>query len=212
MKLDEALTTYQELIMEMSRKVRAMHVLALEILRSGDKEKALHVIKLDEFVNRYEEEINDQAQDVLALLSPVATDLRVVIAGIKIASDLERIGDYAKNIAEYMIKNGALQDFVADRAEEIAACFLRMLDETMQAYQQRNVQAAFTIPEEDEQINTLFEKMIDSLEETLQKGTTIMNVVPMVAMLRNFERSGDHTKNICEHLIYQVKGQHIDFG
>ena len=92
MKMDESLAAFQALILQMYRKVKTMHELALDILRSGDKEKALQLIYMDDFVNHLEEEINDQAQTVLALLSPVATDLRKVIAGIKIASDLERIG------------------------------------------------------------------------------------------------------------------------
>ena len=106
MKMDESLAAFQALILQMYRKVKTMHELALDVLRIGDKEKALQLIYMDDFVNPLEEAINDQAQTVLALLSPVATDLRKVIAGIKIASDLERIGDYAKNIADYVIKKG----------------------------------------------------------------------------------------------------------
>ena len=97
MKMDESLALFQALIIEMYRKVRLMHQMALEVIHTGDKEKALQLIRMDDFVNHMEEEVNDQAQSVLALLSPVASDLRKVIAGIKIASDLERIGDYAKN-------------------------------------------------------------------------------------------------------------------
>ena len=115
--MDESLAAFQALILQMYRKVKTMHELALDILRSGDKEKALQLIYMDDFVNHLEEEINDQAQTVLALLSPVATDLRKVIAGIKIASDLERIGDYAKNIADYVIKKGPAEPpFVGERA------------------------------------------------------------------------------------------------
>ena len=127
MKMDESLAAFQALILQMYRKVKTMHELALDILRSGDKEKALQLIYMDDFVNHLEEEINDQAQTVLALLSPVATDLRKVIAGIKIASDLERIGDYAKNIADYVIKKGPAEPpFVGEQAEAIGRLFLAM--------------------------------------------------------------------------------------
>ena len=213
MKMDESLAAFQALILQMYRKVKTMHELALDIIRSGDKEKALQLIYMDDFVNHLEEEINDQAQTVLALLSPVATDLRKVIAGIKIASDLERIGDYAKNIADYVIKKGPAEPpFVGEQAEAIGRLFLAMLDATMDAYQKEDVAQAYQIPRQDEQINDQFAELSGQIETAVVQGMQLEHVVPLVAMLRNFERAGDHTKNICEHLIYQVKGQHIDFG
>ena len=213
MKMDESLAAFQALILQMYRKVKTMHELALDILRSGDKEKALQLIYMDDFVNHLEEEINDQAQTVLALLSPVATDLRKVIAGIKIASDLERIGDYAKNIADYVIKKGPAEPpFVGEQAEAIGRLFLAMLDAAMDAYQKEDVAQAYQIPRQDEQINDQFAELSGQIETAVMPGLQLEHVVPLVAMLRNFERAGDHTKNICEHLIYQVKGQHIDFG
>ena len=211
MKMDESLAAFQALILQMYRKVKTMHELALDILRSGDKEKALQLIYMDDFVNHLEEEINDQAQTVLALLSPVATDLRKVIAGIKIASDLERIGDYAKNIADYVIKKGPAEPpFVGEQAEAIGRLFLEMLDAAMDAYQKEDVAQAYQIPRQDEQINDQFAELSGQIETAVMQGMQMEHVVPLVAMLRNFERAGDHTKNICEHLIYQVKGQHID--
>ena len=213
MKMDESLAAFQALILQMYRKVKTMHELALDVLRSGDKEKALQLIYMDDFVNHLEEEINDQAQTVLALLSPVATDLRKVIAGIKIASDLERIGDYAKNIADYVIKKGPAEPpFVGEQAEAIGRLFLEMLDAAMDAYQKEDVAQAYQIPRQDEQINDQFAELSGQIETAVMQGMQMEHVVPLVAMLRNFERAGDHTKNICEHLIYQVKGQHIDFG
>ena len=213
MKMDESLAAFQALILQMYRKVKMMHELALDILRSGDKEKALQLIYMDDFVNHLEEEINDQAQTVLALLSPVATDLRKVIAGIKIASDLERIGDYAKNIADYVIKKGPAEPpFVGEQAEAIGRLFLEMLDAAMDAYQKEDVAQAYQIPRQDEQINDQFAELSGQIETAVMQGMQMEHVVPLVAMLRNFERAGDHTKNICEHLIYQVPGQHLDFG
>ena len=207
MKMDESLAAFQALILQMYRKVKTMHELALDILRSGDKEKALQLIYMDDFVNHLEEEINDQAQTVLALLSPVATDLRKVIAGIKIASDLERIGDYAKNIADYVIKKGPAEPpFVGEQAEAIGRLFLAMLDAAMDAYQKEDVAQAYQIPRQDEQINDQFAELSGQIETAVMQGMQLEHVVPLVAMLRNFERAGDHTKNICEHLIYQVKG------
>ena len=82
----------------------------------------------------------------------------------------------------------------------------------MDAYQKEDVAQAYQIPRQDEQINDQFAELSGQIETAVVQGMQLEHVVPLVAMLRNFERAGDHTKNICEHLIYQVKGQHIDFG
>ena len=212
-KIDKELDTMEENVLKMGQKVVRMHEKVVQALNSPNKEIELEIVQSDDIINHLEEEINDQAQTVLALLSPVATDLRKVIAGIKIASDLERIGDYAKNIADYVIKKGPAEPpFVGEQAEAIGRLFLAMLDAAMDAYQKEDVAQAYQIPRQDEQINDQFAELSGQIETAVMQGMQLEHVVPLVAMLRNFERAGDHTKNICEHLIYQVKGQHIDFG
>ena len=98
-KIDKELNEMEENIIKMGNKVILMHTAVMDVLEYPDKEKELEIIQSDDRINHLEEEINDQAITSLALLSPVASDLRKVIAAIKIASELERIGDYAKNIA-----------------------------------------------------------------------------------------------------------------
>lgn len=211
-KIDTELALFQDSILSMSDKVRRMYLWALEVLRTGNKEKALAIIELDEFVNNDEEEVNDRGLEVLSLLSPVASDLRIVIAGIKIASDIERIGDYAKNIARYVIKNDKLDDEVLEYAQRIGDIFIELYDNAIDCYKKKDAKAALEIPQMDDEIDEAFVQLINHIEELMNNGTTIPHLVQTVAMLRNIERAGDHTKNICEHLIYQVRGQHYDFG
>jgi len=211
-KIDTELALFQDSILSMSDKVRRMYMWALEVLRTGNKEKALAIIELDEFVNNDEEEVNDRGLEVLSLLSPVASDLRIVIAGIKIASDIERIGDYAKNIARYVIKNDKLDDEVLEYAQRIGDIFIELYDNAIDCYKKKDAKTALEIPQMDDEIDEAFVQLINHIEELMNNGTTIPHLVQTVAMLRNIERAGDHTKNICEHLIYQVRGQHYDFG
>jgi len=211
-KIDTELALFQDSILSMSDKVRRMYLWALEVLRTGNKEKALAIIELDEFVNNDEEEVNDRGLEVLSLLSPVASDLRIVIAGIKIASDIERIGDYAKNIARYVIKNDKLDDEVLEYAQRIGDIFIELYDNAIDCYKKKDAKTALEIPQMDDEIDEAFVQLINHIEELMNNGTTIPHLVQTVAMLRNIERAGDHTKNICEHLIYQVRGQHYDFG
>ena len=211
-KITTELEMFEELVFLMSEKVRRMHAWTTEILKTGDKEKALSIIELDEYVNHDEELINRRALEVLALLAPLASDLRKVIVGIKIATDLERIGDYAKSIARYVIKNEPINEAYLPYVETINSSFLKFYDATMEVYRVKDVKRALDLAKLDEEIDSTIAKLYNHLEKDNQDHEDRTNVVAFVSMLRNFERAGDHTKNILEHLIYEVTNQRYDFG
>ena len=211
-KITTELEMFEELVFLMSEKVRRMHAWTTEILKTGDKEKALSIIELDEYVNHDEELINRRALEVLALLAPLASDLRKVIVGIKIATDLERIGDYAKSIARYVIKNEPINEAYLPYVETINSSFLKFYDATMEVYRVKDVKKALELAKLDEEIDSTIAKLYNHLEKDNQDHEDRTNVVAFVSMLRNFERAGDHTKNILEHLIYEVTNQRYDFG
>lgn len=211
-KIDVEIQLFKDEIFLMSQKVRGMFITALEILHTGNKEKALSVVELDEYVNNANEEVNDKAVEVLSLLAPVASDLRIIIAGIKIATDLERIGDYAKAIARFVIKNDDLDKQLLPYIEVIGTKFIEFFDETIVAYINRDIKLALDLPSRDDEIDAAFKNMISYIEQLTEQNKNITHLVPTIGMLRNIERAGDHTKNICEQVIYEVRGQHYDFG
>ncbi len=208
-KIDTELSLYREQVKLMAGRVRKMYVLALDVLETGEKDRALSVIELDEYVNNMNEDINDRAIEVLSLLNPVARDLRVILAGIKIATDLERIGDYAKNMARYIIKNEKVEESLLTYIKPMGELFLKFYDDTIDSYCEQDTEKAISIPVQDDKIDAGFKQLLAHLET---KGDDITRLIPTVGMLRNIERAGDHTKNICEHIIYEAKGQHVDFG
>lgn len=210
-KIDKELNEMEENIIKMGNKVILMHTAIIDVLEAPDKEKELAIIQSDDRINHLEEEINDQAITSLALLSPVASDLRKVIAAIKIASELERIGDYAKNIAIFLIKHEELDENIRAYASSMEKEFIAMLENAITCYMNADVEAAFEIPEQDKQINTLLKETKHNVTKQ-QKEALLEHVFEISSMLRNIERAGDHVKNICEHVIYMVKGQHYDFG
>ena len=124
MRIEERMEEYQEEILDMANRVRKSMDMAIKALISGDKELALEVIERDDHINYADESINDSAVEILSLMQPVAKDLRWLIGGIKIASDLERIGDYSKNIGRFVIKNDYLETPYDEEIEEIgrASC------------------------------------------------------------------------------------------
>lgn len=211
-KMDQKLKEFQNLIFEMSGKVFTMHEKALKCALSGDVNIALDIIKTDEYVNNWEFEINDLALDILALLAPVANDLRIILCGIKIATDLERIGDYAKNIGQLIIRNGKVDDNFADYLEEVTAVFFRMFQETMKAYENLDDKAAMELPKLDDEVHLLISDLTKQIEKVYSVKKNLDDIARILSVARCYERSSDHTKNINEHLIYQVKGQHYDFG
>ena len=211
-RIDNEINVFKEEINAMSQRVRRMFVLALEVLDNGSKESALKIVELDEYVNNDNEEINDKGIEILSLLAPVASDLRIILAGIKIATDLERIGDYAKAIARFVIRNDQLDHQLQPYVKRLGDTFLSFFDATLTAYIQRDVKSALELPAQDDLIDDEFKKLILHIEKLTENNQPVTHLIPTIGMLRNIERAGDHTKNICEHLIYEVKGQHYDFG
>ncbi|MEG0527245.1 phosphate signaling complex protein PhoU [Amedibacillus sp. YH-ame10] len=210
-KIDAELSAMEQNILKMGRKVLQMHEKIVDVLNQPDREKELAIVQADDIINHLEEEVNDMAVRSLALLSPVASDLRKVVADIKIASELERIGDYAKNIAIFLIKHDEIESSIRKYGMAMEQQFIEMLQDTMKAYEERDIELAFEIPERDKGIKDLYYKLKEKV--TSKEDVDFMkNIFEISAMVRNMERAGDHTKNICEHIIYMVKGQHYDFG
>lgn len=208
-KLDAELAAMEQNLLKMAQRVIAMHEKVVAALKQPSKEIELDIVQADDVINHLEEEINNQAIRSLALLSPVASDLRKVIADIKIASELERIGDYAKNIAIFLIKNESLDATIRSYGIAMEEQLMEMLKDTITAYEQRDVDMAFEIAERDKAIKELYYKLKSKLKE---QEDLLQHIFEISAMMRNMERAGDHTKNICEHIIYMMKGQHYDFG
>ena len=199
-KIDKELDTMEENVLKMGQKVVRMHEKVVQALNSPNKEIELEIVQSDDIINHLEEEINDQAVRSLALLSPVASDLRKVVADIKIASELERIGDYAKNISIFLIKHDDMDASILDYAQAMEKGFIAMLQETMTCYESRDIE-----------INVLYKELKEKIRHD-DSSYLVEHIFEISSMLRNIERAGDHTKNICEHIIYMIKGQHYDFG
>lgn len=211
-KINLELSLFKENILLMGSRVYKMHEDALKALKNNDRDLALSIIESDEYVNNDEESVNRRALEVLALLAPVASDLRIIIAGIKIATDLERMGDYAKNIARFILKNDPVRDEQMILIEEIYRLYLDFLSKAMDAFDEENLDAAFALPKLDEEIDALIKNLFFKLEEIELNDPNTIRLIPLVGMARNIERAGDHTKNICEQIIYEATGQHYDFG
>jgi len=206
---DRDLEAIQARIMKMGGLVEAAIMESARALETRDEELAQKVRADDKAIDGLEELINEEAARVIAIRAPAAVDLRVVLSVMKIAGNLERIGDYAKNIAK---RTGVL--IQGHDALESAAALRRMarevelmLKDALDAYIQRDVELAGDVITRDRDVdqmyNALFREFLTHMMEDPRNITPCMH---LHFIAKNIERMGDRVTSICEELIYLVTG------
>lgn len=212
MKLEQQLNEIETTVQLMYDKVLDSYIKLDSLLDGYDVELALEIIEADQYINQLEIEINNQAVYALALLQPVAKDLRLVITSIKVASELERIADYAKNVANILIKSHVEyegNELLKEYFKKILGKVKEMLVQVQTAFASRNTELAFVIGKEDRTIDRWVSELLTKLN---QENIEFKQSIFIMKMIRNMERSGDHIMNICEQIIYLGKGQYYEFG
>jgi phosphate transport system protein len=165
----------------------------------------------DAEVNARQMAIDDRAFKLLALQQPVAIDLRVIVAAIKVNADLERIGDLAVNIAEasrrYVGAGLVREQEVLPRMADAAQA---MLQWALEAFVHGNVGLAQTVLERDDALDTLRDQAFRRLADTMAKNPASMaSVLELMLIARHFERIGDHATNIAEDVFFVVAGEDV---
>jgi phosphate transport system protein len=207
--LDQDLDRSRELILTMGGRVEEAIALAARALDGRDAELAAAVVAGDRAVDALEDEINQQVVKVLALRQPQADDLRAVIAVMKMAGDLERLGDYAKNMARRV---PALAE--AARIEGAGAAIRRqsrqvgqMLKDMLDAYARGDLALAEDViardAEVDHMTNALFREFITHMMEDPRNITPCLHYI---FIAKNIERMGDLVTHGAEHVIFVAEG------
>jgi len=184
-------------------------VCSSDLLCNRDMELAAKVRNDDEAVDLLETEIDEMTLRTLALRQPVASDLRGVICALKVASNLERIGDYAKNIAK---RTGVFSEVSSVGSAEktiqrMGDLVQRMVGDVLNAYVDKDVVVADELLLRDEEVdlmnNTLFRELLTYMMEDARNITPCMH---MLFIAKNLERMGDHVTAIAEQIHYVVTG------
>ncbi len=180
-------------------------------LRTGDKDLAMTVMQQEKRVNSFELSIDRSCEDFIALLQPVATDLRFVLANLKINTNLERIGDIASGICEYIAETET--EFLPDmidkmKIESMMNNAMEMVADLKLAYVTEDTQTARTIFKRDKFLDQINEQgstlALQCLEEfPLQKRQTLH----LLSIMRKVERIGDQSKNIAEEIIFYIEAK-----
>jgi len=185
---------------------------AIQAITTRNSDNAEAVIKDDEKIDKFETLIEQQVVNLIALRQPMAIDLRETVTALKISSDLERIGDLAKNISKRtLLLNENLPKNLVDAIIRVSSDVQKQLKSILDAYLERSSTMTINVWESDEQIDHLTNffmqeviKYLKENEKNLSDGTHLLFVT------KNIERIGDHTTNIAEQVYYLVKGEYLE--
>jgi phosphate transport system protein len=197
------------LISEMGAYAQASVADAVTALRRRDSDLARQVIEGDKKLDALEAQVSSFVVRLLALRQPMANDLRMIVSSLKIASDLERVGDYAKNIAKrsLILNQNPVADPIAG-IYNLSRMVSVMLDEVLDAYTAGDAGIAEKLRERDEEVDAahtgVFRELITYM---MEDPRTITSCTHLVFIAKNLERVGDHSTNIAESVVFQVKGE-----
>jgi phosphate transport system protein len=209
---DEELTRLSDFLARMGSLTEQQFAQALEALVRRDADLARKVCAGDLEIDQIEHAINELVIRVLALRSPVADDLRLVITALKIASDLERIADYAANIAKRSLsvtEELALPSIGA--VHRIGVLVQRQLRDTLDANLHRDAEKALAVWNSDLQVDEMYSGLFrELLTYMMEDPHTIGPASHLLFVAKNIERIGDHATNISEMVYFIITGQRIE--
>lgn len=215
-RFDEELSQLQSQLIELNNFAKNAFETAFHALETRNVEEALKVMENDTKADILYEEIHDSAILLIAKQQPVATDLRQIITTLKISTDLERIADFAVNIAKSTIR---LKDTNLDMSEPINnikrmyTVSMKMLEEGMNAFTTVDLKLAKEVAKMDDEVDDLYGKTIKMLFQiNRDQPENINNVTQLLFICRFLERTADHITNIAENVFYLVKGKHYDLN
>ncbi len=207
---DRDLEGIQALILKMGGLVEEQILSAARSLEERDEELAEKVRASDKRVDALEDQVNTEVARVIALRAPTARDLRVVLTVMKISANLERIGDYSKNIAKrtgIVVQTPPIGSS-AGAIRRMSKTVDLMLKDALDAYVQHDVELAYAVRERDQDVdqmyNALFREFVTYMMEDPRHITACMH---LHFIAKNIERMGDHVTSIAEQVIYLVTGE-----
>jgi phosphate transport system protein len=211
-KFDEDVEEVTTSVLNMGGLVVQQIEKSVKALLAGDKEMAEEVIEDDLKVNTFDVDIDEMCNSIIVMRQPTATDLRLIMAIIKTTSDLERMGDEAKRIARQAIdisKRGALPEQF-DSIEQMSTRVTGMLNKALDAFARRDVDESFNVIHLDRKVDKDYENLVrQQITYMMEDPRKIPVAIDLLWSSRALERIGDRACNICEYVIYLVKGKDV---
>jgi phosphate transport system protein len=211
-KYNEELEDLRNKVMTMGGLVEEQCRTALEALMEGDSDKAETVATSDYQVNKMEVEIDAECTEILARRQPAASDLRMILTVIKTITDLERIGDEAEKVGRFALSLAHNHDRRAYYTDlnHLGQHVIEMLHDALNAFTRMDVREALSVAARDSEIDREFDALTRLLiTHMMEDPREVRNVLHLNWCARSLERIGDHASNICEYVIYLVKGMDV---
>jgi phosphate transport system protein len=205
---DDELDRLSKMIVEMGGLAESQLAAAIEVVMERDSDRAARVVADDDKVDQLERDLDNLAIRLLALRQPMARDLREIVAALKIASDLERICDYAANVAKRSIALAQSPPIQPVHAlPRMAHLALLLVKDVIDAYIARDADKAVAVWLRDEELDDMYASLFRVfLTYMMEDPRNIGPCTHLLFMAKNIERIGDHATNIAENVYYLVHG------
>lgn len=208
---DADLEAVQALVLKMGDLVEQAILNAAEALDKRDEELAAQVRVGDRAIDELEEQIQTECARIIALRAPRATDLRIILAVMRIAAALERSGDYAKNLAKRSLVLSQMPPITSGATRSIARmaqAVIGLMHDALGAFVARDAHLAAQVRERDVEIDNMYNALFrEFLTHMLEDPRNISAFMHLHFIAKNIERVGDHATGIAEQVIYLVEGR-----
>jgi len=208
-KFDEQLARLNDMLIEMGALIETAISMAVKALEDRDAKLAQKAIAFDDEVDQKEKDIEALCLKLLLQQQPVARDLRLISAALKMITDMERIGDQAADIAALAVK---LADTPRGNAHipQMAAATAKMVTDSIDAFVKKDLELAKAVIRSDEAVNALFRAVQGDLILLLRENSgDSERAINLLMVAKYFERIGDHAKNIAEWVVFSITGEHV---
>jgi len=209
-KFDEQLDLLNDMLVDMGAMVEKAIKRATYAIVHHDKKTAKEAIKLDREIDNIEKEIETLCLRLLLRQQPVARDLRLISAALKMITDMERMGDQAADISEiakFLI--GKKYIINLETIPQMAEATAKMVTESIDAFIRRDLELAQKVIDYDDIVDELFDKIKDDVIELIQKDKANgEQAIDFIMIAKYFERIGDHATNIAEWVVFSITGRH----
>ena len=210
-RFDSQIERLNEMLIGMGALVEAAIASSIHALETQDKEEAKRAIALDADIDQIEKDIEALCLRLLLQQHPVAGDLRLISAALKMITDMERIGDQSADIAEIsFFMSGAKFIKKLEHIPEMAKAASRMVTESIDAFVKKDLVLARAVVECDDVVDGLFNTVKRELIELVQKGdgSNAEQAIDLLMIAKYLERIGDHAVNIAEWAAFSITGRH----
>lgn len=206
-KYQEDLEKLNANILKMGKMIEIAIESTVIALMGRDIQAASTVSENDEAIDNMEREIEALCMKLLLQQQPVATDLRVITAALKMVTDMERIGDHAADIAELVLQIPDCKYNKMDTITEISTQIINMIHDSVNSFIQRNYDKAQIVIAQDDIVDNLYHEIKSDLIQKIKKTDDGEQILDYLLIARYFERIGDHATNIAKWVVFAITGE-----